>query len=146
MKKRLNPNLCKIHRSYTVEEIAALFKVHKKTVRNWITNGLPVYDSARPLIVLGTDLRLFIRQQRKANQQHCQLDELYCLKCRSPKKPVLGTAHFLQMPNGAGRAFATCNECGSKSNKYFSWRQLTIVSKALQMDITDGTKTHKYER
>jgi len=36
MAKRLNPNLAKIHRNYTVEEVALLFSVHKNTVRSWV--------------------------------------------------------------------------------------------------------------
>jgi hypothetical protein len=31
-----NYRLVKIHRNYTVEEIARLLKVHKNTVRGWI--------------------------------------------------------------------------------------------------------------
>ena len=36
--KRRHPNhrLVKIHRSYTVEEIATLFGVHKNTVSHWV--------------------------------------------------------------------------------------------------------------
>lgn len=30
-----NPRLAKIHHSYSVEDLARLFKVHKNTVRNW---------------------------------------------------------------------------------------------------------------
>ena len=36
-----NPRLAKIHRSYSVEEIARLFRVHKNTVRAWLRQGLP---------------------------------------------------------------------------------------------------------
>ena len=34
--KRLNPRRVKVHRSYTVEEVAKLFRVHKNTVRDWL--------------------------------------------------------------------------------------------------------------
>jgi hypothetical protein len=57
-KSRPNPHLVKIHRNYTVEEVARLFNIHKNTVRNWISGGLPVCDSNRPLLVLGSALRL----------------------------------------------------------------------------------------
>ena len=44
MSKRPNPNLAKIHRNYTVEEVADLFSVHKNTVRLWVKNGLATND------------------------------------------------------------------------------------------------------
>jgi transposase len=40
MAKRPNPNLAKIHRNYTLEEVANLFSVHKNTVRLWVKGGL----------------------------------------------------------------------------------------------------------
>ena len=39
--KRLNPRRVKVHRNYTVEEVAKLFQVHKNTVRDWLKVGLP---------------------------------------------------------------------------------------------------------
>ena len=39
--RRLNPRRVKIHRCYTVEEVAKLFGAHKNTVRGWLKAGLP---------------------------------------------------------------------------------------------------------
>ncbi|WP_338155945.1 helix-turn-helix domain-containing protein [Vibrio harveyi] len=114
--KRFNPKLAKIHRSYTAEEVAKLYGVHKKTVRNWIRNGLPVFDEVRPLLILGTDLRIFLQQQRDRKRSQCKEGEMYCLKCRAPRKPNTETAKFIQSENGVGRMFARCNECDSKVN------------------------------
>ena len=50
MSRHPNYRLVKIHRNYTVEEIACLLSVHKNTVRNWFKTGLP------PLIVRGRPL------------------------------------------------------------------------------------------
>ena len=53
MAKNFNPNLAKINRSYTVEEVANLYSVHKNTVRNWINaQGLKTNDSLRPILIL----------------------------------------------------------------------------------------------
>ena len=48
-----NPRLAKIHRSYSVEEIARLFKVHKNTVRAWLRQGLEAIDGQRPTVARG---------------------------------------------------------------------------------------------
>lgn len=145
MKKRLNPNLAKIHRSYTVEEAAELYEVHKRTVRNWIKSGLPVYNELRPLLILGTDLRLFLRKHRVGNKRQCKSSEIYCLKCRAPRTPISDSMNFIQLPGGTGRVFAICSECGSKVNKFFSWRRLETVRSELLVESTVSTKTHKYE-
>jgi len=145
MSKRLNPNLAKIHRSYTVEEVAELYGVHKRTVRNWIRSGLFVIDDIRPMLILGTDLRLFIRQQRKGNKRKCKPSEIYCFRCREPRKTVPETVKFVQEIGGIGRVFALCSACDSKVNKYFSWRRLDAIRSELLVESTVSTKTHKYE-
>jgi hypothetical protein len=55
-----NPRLAKIHRSYSVEEMALLFGVHKNTVRNWFKNGLEPIDVQRPTVVRGAEIRRFL--------------------------------------------------------------------------------------
>jgi hypothetical protein len=79
--KRLpNPQLVKIHRSYTVEEVTRLLDVHKNTVRNWIKEGLPVIDDKRPTVILGRDLSPFLQARRIKNKQPCKPGEIYCLR------------------------------------------------------------------
>ena len=87
--KRRHPNhrLVKIHRSYTVEEIAILFSIHKNTVRQWIKGGLVTIDDKRPMLILGHVLVDFLKARRTKNKQKCKPGELYCVRCRSPKKP-----------------------------------------------------------
>ena len=62
MGRRPNQRLVKIHRSYTVEEIARL-NVHKNTIRGWIRGGLPTIDARRPTLITGSDLRRFLSQE-----------------------------------------------------------------------------------
>jgi DNA-directed RNA polymerase specialized sigma24 family protein len=50
-KRRPNYRQVKIHRNYTVEEIASVFGIHKNTVREWIKAGLPVLDDKRPMLI-----------------------------------------------------------------------------------------------
>ena len=74
-KRRPNPRLAKIHRNYTVEEIASLYGVHKNTVRQWIKDGLPTSDHRRPLLVLGRDLAEFLHNKRRKNKRTCKPGE-----------------------------------------------------------------------
>ena len=59
-KRNPNPRLVKIHRNYTVEDVANLLGVHKNTVREWIKQGLPKIDDKRPMLILGCDLFAFL--------------------------------------------------------------------------------------
>ena len=58
-----NYRLAKIHRNYTVEEVARLFGVHRNTVREWIKRGLPTSDDKRPKLILGRDLIAFLQAE-----------------------------------------------------------------------------------
>ena len=57
-KRHPNPRLAKIHRNYTVEEVAGLYGVHRNTVREWVRRGLPTIDDRRPMLIVGTDNNL----------------------------------------------------------------------------------------
>ena len=131
MKRTHNPNRCKIHRSYTVEEAALLYEVHKRTVRNWIVKGLPVCDDQRPTIILGGDLKQFLQQQRQVNKRKCKPSELYCLKCREPRVPDQSSLKFIEETSTKGRVIAACCVCNSLMNKYFKLANITSIQRDL---------------
>jgi hypothetical protein len=94
-KHRPNPRLVKLHRSYTVEEIADLYSIHKNTVREWVKVGLPALDDRRPMLILGRELGAFLQARRTKNKRTCQPGEMYCLRCRIPRMPAGDMADYL---------------------------------------------------
>jgi len=94
-RKRLNPRLAKMHYSYTVEEIAALYDVHPNTARSWLKSGLTAIDDARPILVAGTELRRFIEDQRAGAKKPCPPGTMYCFRCQAPGVPAFGMADFV---------------------------------------------------
>jgi hypothetical protein len=50
MARRFNYRRVKIHRTYTIAELAARIGAHKQTVGRWIAAGLPTTDSTRPFL------------------------------------------------------------------------------------------------
>lgn len=78
--RHANQRIARIHRNYTVQEIGALFGVHRNTVREWIKRGLPTTDCERPLLILGRGLAAFLQARRSKNKRPCQPGEIYCVR------------------------------------------------------------------
>src|SRR3954454_7588800 len=87
-----NPRLAKIHRSYSVEELARLFNVHKNTIRAWFRQGLVAIDGQRPTVARGDETRRFLADRRARAKQACGPGRIFCLPCRAPKLPALKMA------------------------------------------------------
>ncbi|MFK5949179.1 MAG: helix-turn-helix domain-containing protein [Methylococcales bacterium] len=142
MSKRINPNKVKIHRSYTVEEVACLLPVHKNTVRIWVKDGgLPVCDSQKPMLILGRVLREFLQSKNKKKKHKCKPNEMYCLRCKSPQKPAENMVDYEPITEVTGRLIALCSCCECVINKYTSLANL----EKNKHYFTDGTKAYKQE-
>jgi len=119
-KRRPNHRLVKIHRSYTVEEIANLFSIHKNTVRHWVKEGLTSIDNKRPLLILGHVLVAFLQARRVKNKQTCKPGELYCVRCRAPKLPAGDMAEYSPITEQFGNIVAICPDCNAMMNRHVS--------------------------
>lgn len=115
MPRRLpNPRLVKLHRSYTVEEVAERLSVHENTVRRWVKDGgLPTVDDGRPTLIAGGELREFLVRGRSAKRRPCGPGRFYCLRCREPQRPAEGMVDFVPSPNStsSGQLQALCPSC-----------------------------------
>jgi predicted transcriptional regulator len=129
-----NHNLVKIHRSYTVEEIAKMFGIYKGTVRNWIKDGLEAIDSKRPMLIHGQNLVTFIKNRKAKNKQPCKIGELYCFRCKVPKFPAGNVADCLPVTKKVGKLKALCPDCESIMNKNISLARIGEFCK--KIDIT----------
>lgn len=78
-KRTYNPNLIKETLSYSTQEIADLLNIHKRTVQEWHKEGLPRIDSRKPFLVLGSNLKEFIRSRQNKRKQKCRINEFYCM-------------------------------------------------------------------
>ncbi len=129
-----NPRLAKIHRNYTVEEVAALFGVHKNTVREWVKRGLPVSDDKRPMLILGRALFEFLQTRRAKNKRPCQSDEIYCLRCRIPQHPAGDMAEYQPVTTTTGNLIGICPSCETMMYRRVSLAKLDQFR--AQLDIT----------
>lgn len=132
-KRHQNPRLAKIHRSYTVDEVADLYRVGKNAVRHWIKQGLPTCDSKRPMLILGIELNVFHEKRRNKNKRPCLLDEIYCVRCRAPKKPAAGMVEYRPMTTTSGNLVAICPDCETMIHRRIS--KLKLYQIPYQIDI-----------
>jgi hypothetical protein len=131
--KRLNPRRVKIHRSYTVDEVAQLFRVHKNTVRAWVKAGLQTIDERRLTLILGRVLACFLHERRQRTRQRCQPGQLYCIRCRAPKDPAGRVAEYVAITPISGNIRGRCGTCGTVMWRRVSLRNLTDVTGALDV-------------
>lgn len=109
--RRLNPNRVKLHRSYSVEELARCLDVHKNTVRHWQGKGLEPIDNVRPVLFQGAAVRTFLANRNSSRKRPCPPGMIYCLRCRTPRSPALGMVDFIPLRPGSGNLRAFCECC-----------------------------------
>jgi hypothetical protein len=66
---------------------------------------------SRPHLILGAVLIEFLQARRLAAKRKCRLGELYCLKCRAPRKPVAELIEHRPMASGRFRIVGICSTC-----------------------------------
>lgn len=137
-KRHPNPRLAKIHRNYTVEEVAALFDIHKNTVRNWLKNGLPTNDDRRPMLILGRDLVTFLQAKRVKNKRPCQPGEIYCVRCRVAQKPAGEMAEYQSVTSTMGNLVGICPDCESMMYRRVNLARLVQVGANLDITMTQA--------
>ena len=133
-KRHQNPRLAKINRSYKVDEIADLYGTHKNTVLNWIKQGLPTLDIKRPIMISGSELNAFHAIRRVKNKCPCKPNEIYCMKCKTPKEPVKGIVEYQPISEKTGNIIGICPACGTLMNRRISITKIKQFS--AQMGFT----------
>lgn len=139
-----NPRIVKIHRSYTVEEVATLLGKHKNTVRDWIKRGLPALVEKRPTLILGGALRKFLDSKRAAGKRPCQPGEMYCFGCRAPRKPAGNMADYVPLTDTLGKLIALCPGCGKLMSQHASIAKIERFQGFLDITTTQ-VKRHIVE-
>ena len=134
-KRHPNHRLVKIHRSYTVEEIADLFAIHKNTVRRWVKSGLATSDNKRPMLILGKDLAAFVKTRRVKNKRPCKPGEIYCVRCRAPKYPAASMVEYTPVTEKFGNLIAICPDCGAIMNRRVSLARIGQICVGMEISL-----------
>lgn len=130
-----NFQLIKSHRSYSVEEIARCLGVHRGTVRGWIKRGLPTTDRRRPILVLGAHLREHLEGRRARGKRPCQPGEIYCVRCRVPRRPAGGFADYEPSTPSLGSLIGICPDCDAFIYRRVNRAKLAEVKGDLEVNV-----------
>lgn len=136
-RRRPNYRLVKRHRSYSVEEIARLLRVHKNTVRAWLRQDLPTIDGRRPTLVHGPDPIHFLKNRRQVGKRPCGPDELFCVKCRWPRVPAGRIVDFIPLSATSGNLQGICPDCDSLIHRRVSRTSLDEVAAGLAIQFRE---------
>lgn len=136
--RRANYRLVKIHRNYTVEDIARLFGRHKNTVRAWLKEGLPTCDGKRPTLILGLALRDFLKAKRAKHKKACAPGEIYCVRCHVPRKPAGRMAEYKPVTASLGNLIGICPVCECLMYRRVSLPKIDRIRADLDITFTQA--------
>lgn len=136
--RRINPQRIKLHRSYTVPELAKRLDVHKGTVRLWRADGLKPIDSNRPAMFQGATVRAFLAKRNTSRKRPCRPGELYCFRCREPRQPAQGALDYLAATGVSGNLRAPCGTCGAIMHQRVRLADLAAKMPKLEIQIREA--------
>lgn len=137
-KRHPNPRRVKRHRTYTVEELAILFQLHKNTVRRWPRQGLHPIDKRRPALFRGDDVATFLEAKRQSSRRPCKAGEIYCLKCRTPRAPAGGIADLNIKGATNGTLIGICPVCAILLYRRVNPEKIALVRGNLEVTVRDA--------
>jgi hypothetical protein len=133
-----NPNRVKLHRSYSVSELAACLGVSSNTVRHWQRNGLAPIDKVRPVLFQGAVVRAFLSLRNAARKRPCPPGTLYCFRCRAPRKPALDMVDFVPINDLSGNIRALCDTCGTMMHRRARKAALPTIMPDCDIQFVEG--------
>ena len=103
--------------SYSVQEIAELYSLHKNAVFMWVRSGLKIIDQKKPYLINGSDLIEFLNTKQKKRKHKCKPDELFCFKCRLPRTSQLNSVSITPRNLHRLKISGRCAVCNTKMFK-----------------------------
>lgn len=136
--RRINPNRVKLHRSYSIAELATCLGVHKNTVRHWQAKGLVPIEQRKPYLFHGATTREFLAKQNASRKRPCPPGTLYCVKCRQPRPPALGMVEATRRNATTGNLKAFCEVCGTMMHRRARLAAIAAIMPNLDVQIREA--------
>jgi len=130
----------KSFRCYTFKEAEGVTGVSARTIRNWASNGLPLLDRARPILIRGDDLRAYIKDQRESRKVKTAPDEFFCCRCGRARKAAGSFADCLIVGKRVTLT-ALCETCETVVTKPIAEARIPEIARTLDLTIKRPAET-----
>lgn len=111
------------NRPYTIVTLAELLEVNPATIRRWIKlHGLDsaITDTRRPIILNGAKIKDWMKARQADKRQPCAPNEMYCVRCKAPRRIKAETFHIFQRKASKLAAKGECEACGLTLQRFGS--------------------------
>jgi hypothetical protein len=99
--------------SYTIKEMADCLNVSEKTCLRWITSGLPIVPGGKkPILMLGSDIKDFLRTKDSKKKIKLKRSEFYCLTCKAARNAKRGS-----IVKKTNQKTGVCRVCNGKMSR-----------------------------
>jgi len=129
MAKKYNTNRIKETLNYSINDIAQLFGLHKRTVQHWIKEGLEKIDNRKPFLVLGKDLKGFLKEKQGKRKKKCKENEIYCCKCREARRSWENLVDIRIINKKMLLIVGICDQCGKGINRLAGINNIPKIKK-----------------
>lgn len=120
MAKRHDITKIKKNLTYSTIEAAESLGVTPATVRNWVSDGLPIQKDRRPHLIYGEDLRAFLQSKQASRRYELKPDELTCFRCHTGRPPKDMKVCITPQAAKTSRLEGICNKCEGRCSRVIS--------------------------
>lgn len=131
--RRYSPRRVRLSLSYSVQEVSALFGLHKNAVRNWIRDGLRTIDTQKPRMIHGSDLADYLTLKQSRWKRACKPDEFYCFKCRLPRRTWANVVDIAIRNDSKLDLCGLCETCSTEMHRAGAVRKLAEYQKTFDI-------------
>ena len=127
--------------SYTIKEMSDCLNINEKTCLRWIENGLSIVPlSKRPILILGSEIKNFLRKKDSKKKIKLRRSEFYCFTCKAARNAKQGSTK-----RSRRQKTALCRVCGGKVSRIFKSVQKDYMIRTLptQMSIFDDIPNNR---
>ncbi len=132
------------NRIYSIENASLKLGCCEESVARWESEGLSIHRDGLPHFVIGDELKSFLREKEQNAKRPCQPGEIFCFKCRVPRRPVTESVkheiHIGKRPRLSG----DCAVCGTRMYRAASAKSALNFMTALLTPQTAENRLHEH--